>query len=127
MANLTAFLFVRWNKCMPVAGGSAWQLPQAGTTGVAGGVMVASEFAIVVMSAGVSVDKYAMLAMLPTPGPIAVVILATVAPALAEVARGPWQFAQAVAYNVEFGVGLGFGVGVGVDVAGVSAVTMACT
>jgi hypothetical protein len=74
---------------MPVAGGSAWQLPHTGTTGVVGGVTVASEAAIAVMSAGVRIERYAMLGMLPAPGPMAVVILATVAPALAEVASGP--------------------------------------
>lgn len=67
-----------------------------------------------------------MLAILPTPGPIAVVIRVTVAPALAEVARGPWHAAHAVAYKVAPGV-VGVGVGLGVPDPGVSAVTMACT
>lgn len=67
-----------------------------------------------------------MLGMLPAPGPMAVVMRVAVAPALAELASGPWQAAQAVAYRVAPGVP-GLGVGLGVPEPGVSAVTMACT
>ena len=80
--------------------------------------------AIAVSWVAVSDDREPILPVLALMAPW---MRATVAPALADVAKAPWQLAQSDAYSVApLVTGVGVGVGVGVVVTGVRAVTMAC-
>jgi len=75
---------------LPVAGGMAWQLPQAGV-GVGDGVTVARAEAMADTWVEVSDDSDPMPPVLLA---MAVWMRLVVAPALADEANGPWQPAQ---------------------------------
>ena len=109
---------LRCVECLPVDGGMAWQLPQAGV-GAGDGATVARAAAMADSWVEVSDDSDPMPPVLLA---MAVWMRLTVAPALADEASAPWHEAQYDAYRAAPS-----GAGAGTGAVPPRAVAMACS